>query len=247
MAKMQLVLKRNKKDEITSGILRNVPVYYTKVQKPAPIYEQRKMNNPDKFEYTVDVGVSEEIADQFDEVFEKQQSKKLTNAKFRERYRLEEDELPLPCPKAKKQFVLKLKQAAQKNDGKRISKALRPRVVQKDEDGKPVDLTFKTLVGNGSTADILFRVNENDFGTFAYLSTVLVTDLREYEAGGDQDRDEFLGGSLDLDDDEEEDGDDSSGSKGGGDDNEPDDDYEGEEEDEEPLDPDDDDDDDEYM
>lgn len=240
MAKMELVLKRNKKDEINCGILRNVPIYYTKVQKPAPIYEHRKMDKPTKFEFTVDVGVSEDIADQFDEIFEKQQSKKLTNEKFKERFKIEEDDLPLPCPKEKKQFVLKLKQAAQKADGKNISKALRPRVVQKDEDGNPVDLTFKHLVGNGSTADILFRVNQNDFGTFAYLSTVLVTDWKEYEAGGDQERDEFLGGSLDLDEDEEEDSSDDA-SEGQGEDEE----YG---EDDAPFDPDtDEENDDEYM
>lgn len=243
MADMKLTLKRNKKGEITSGTLRNVPVYYTKVQKPAPIYEQRKLKNPDKLEYTIDVGVNEDIADEFDEIFEKQQSKKLTNAKFKERFKIEEDELPLPVPSAKKQFVLKLKQAAQKSDGTKISKALRPRVVQKDENGKPVDITFKHLVGNGSTADILFRVNSNDYGTFAYLSTVLVTDLREYEAGGDQDRDEFLGGALETDDDEEEE--DNSSNSGGSDD---DDDGDFGDDGDEPMDPDDDEEDDEdYM
>lgn len=245
MAKMQLILKRNKKDEITTGILRNVPVYYTKVQRPVAIYEQRKEKNPTKLEYTVDVGVSEEIADQFDEVFEKQQSKKLTNAKFKERFRLEDDDLPLPCPKEKKQFVLKLKQAAQKNDGTKLPKALRPRVVEKDENGKPVDITFKKLVGNGSTADIMFRVNQNDFGTFAYLSTVLVTDLNEYEAGGDAERDEFLGGSLDLDDDEDEDEGNSGGSSNS--DKGDDDDYS--DDDDAPIDPEDEEeeDDEEYM
>lgn len=215
--KPKLTFKKNKKGEVTSAVLENVALFYTKVQSPQAIYEQRKMSKPNKFEYSVNAVVTEEIADEFDEMFEKQTSKKYTNAKFREKFKLEEDD-KLPFPKAKKQFVLSLKQAAQKADGSKLPKSLRPRVVELDEDGKPVDITKKKLVGNGSVGDILLRVNTNDFGTFAYLSIVKVTDLLEYEAGGDEDREDFLGGQMEFDDDDEDD------TPSGGDDSDDDDD-----------------------
>lgn len=210
--------KRNKKDEITAVVLKNVALFYTRVQTPQAIYEQRKMSKPTKFEYSVNVAVTEDIADQFDEVFEKQTSKKLTNKKFREKYNMtEEDELPVPGEK--KQFVLNIKQAAQKSDGSALPKSLRPRVVEFDDDaGKFIDVTKKKLVGNSSVGDVLMRVNTNDFGTFCYLNMIKVTDMIEFNAGGDEDREDFLGGDVEFDDDEEDEL--PTGGSGGSDDGE---------------------------
>lgn len=196
--------KKDKKGEITSVVIKNAALFYTKIQSPQAIYEQRNMSKPNKFEYSVNVVVTEDIADQFDEVFEKQTSKKLTNKKFKEKYNMEEgDELPVPGEK--KQYVLNIKQAAQKADGSPMPKSLRPRVVEFDEDaGKFIDITKKKLIGNNSVGDVLMRVNSNDFGTFAYLNMVKVTDLIEYNVGGDEDREDFLGGEVEFDDDEED-------------------------------------------
>jgi len=205
----QLILKKDAKGNINKAIIKDAVAFYCKVQKPSPIYEQRMMQNPTKTEYSVDLLVSEEVADEWDEVFTKQPSKKFTAAKFKEKFKIE-DESVLPDPKAKKFFIIKVKQAAQKKDGSDIHPKMRPRVAQV-VDNKPVDITFKELVGNGSKVDVLMRANENDFGCFAYLGTVKVNDLISYSTdNSDEDEEEFLGGSMELDEEPEDNGVDTS-------------------------------------
>ena len=194
----ELIVKKDAKGNVNKAIIKGAVAFYCKVQKPSPIYEQRMMQNPTKTEYSVDLLVDEDTADQWDEMFTKQPSKKMTAAKFKEKFKIE-DESVLPDPKAKKFFLIKVKQAAQKKDGSDIHPKMRPRVAQV-VDGKPVDITFKELVGNGSQVDVLMRANENDFGCFAYLGTVKVNKLISYSVDNtDEDEEEFLGGSMELD------------------------------------------------
>lgn len=189
--------KKDKKGNITRAIITGATAYYVKLQKPSPVFEQRDLGNrATKTEWTVDLVVSEETADEFDEVFTKQSSKKVSKADFMKRYKIE-DEADLPDPKAKKFFVIKVKHAAQDKDGNPINERLRPRAVE-IVDNKPVDITFDKLIGNNSKVDVLLRVSSNDFGTFNYLSVVKVTDLIEYEGAGGKDEveEDFLGGTL---------------------------------------------------
>ena len=193
-----ITFKKDSKGKITRAIITGATAYYVKLQKPSPIFEQRDMGaNATKTEWTTDLVVSEDTADEFDSVFNKQSSKKVSKADFMKRFKIE-DENDLPDPKAKKFFVIKVKHAAQDKDGNPINEKLRPRAVEVI-DGKPVDITFDKLVGNGSKVDVLLRVSENSFGTFAYYSVLKVTDLVEYEGAGGKDEveDDFLGGSLD--------------------------------------------------
>ncbi len=207
----ELKLKKNSKGEIEKAFLTGCRAFYTKVQKAAPVYEQRDMGDrATKTEYTVDLVVSEEVADSFDEIFTKQTSTKLTKEKFKQKYKIEDD-AELPDPKAKKFFVVKCKQKAQKADGQAISPKIRPRVVQV-VDGKPVDITFDKLVGNNSGVDVMLGVSSNSYGTFSYLRVIKVTDLVEYASGGgsDEDTQEFLGGDLELAEEPEDNGVDTS-------------------------------------
>lgn len=201
-----VTFKKDSKGNINKAIVSDVVFYYTSVQKPRPIYEQRDWSNPNKFEYLVDVVVDEDTADILEETFPKGSYKKFSKEKFMERFKIE-DESELPFD-AKKYFVAKFKQAAQKKDGEPISPQLRPRVFEM-VDGKPVDVTVDKLVGNGSKGDILLRVGSNDYGTFAYLSMIKVIDMVEYEQtssnGIDEDSMDFLGGEVELADTSEND------------------------------------------
>ncbi len=216
----ELKFKKDSKGNIERAIITGAKAYYTKVQKPAPIYEQRDMRNPTKTEYTVDLLVSEEVADEWDEVFTKQTATKLSKEKFKQRFKIEDD-ADLPS-NDKKFFMIKAKQKAQKADGTPISASLRPRVVQ-NVGGNNVDITFDKLVGNGSDCDVLLRVNGNDFGTFAYLGMIKVTNLVEYNQSGgsglEQDAEDFLGGSVEFADVPEDDG--KAEPNQGGDDGQP--------------------------
>lgn len=204
-----ITFKKDSKGNITNAIIKDAVAFYCKVQKPSAIFEQRQMQNPTKTEYTVDLLVTEDVADEWDEVFNKQPSKKMTAAKFKEKFKIEEG-VELPDPNAKKFFLIKVKQAAQKKDGTDIDPKMRPRIAIV-EDGKPVDITFKELVGNGSNVDVLLRVSQNDFGTFSYLNRVKVNNLVSYSSGGgNAEEEDFLGGSLELDKEPENNGVDTS-------------------------------------
>lgn len=194
----KLKLKRDKKGKIEKGFLTGVIFYYTRLMKPVPIFEQRNDPSPTLTEYCIDLVVTEEVADEWDEVFVKQSSKKYSKEKFMQAFKVE-NEADLPDPKANKFYVIKLKQPAQNKSGKPIAKSTRPRVVETVE-GKPVDITFEKLIGNGSKGDVMVRVLENDYGAFSYLARVLVKDLIEFHTDDfvDEDEEEFLGGALEL-------------------------------------------------
>lgn len=190
----EIIYKRNNKGDVENVVMKGVSLFYTCIQTPRAIYDDRKKPiSQARKEYSVDVaGLTEDQADEWDEIFGKQVAKKHTNAKFKEHYKLEEDD-PLPLPDSKKQYTLKLTQKAQKNDGETISDGLVPRVLM-IEDGKAKDVTFTTLVGNGSKGDVMLRAIKNDYGQFSYLYRVKVTGLVEYEgAGSNADELDFLG------------------------------------------------------
>lgn len=196
-------VKRDKKGNPESVQFENVSLFYVKLDRPVAVYDQRKMSNPTKTEYTVDIAVTEDIADEWDELFPKQPAKKITNAKFREQYRLEEDD-ELPVPDAKKQFIIKVKQGSKNKDGSFRKGKARPRVFHVPAGGKPEDITFKTKVANGSVGGLLVKGAYNDKveAMIAYLNTVKVTELIEYEANNDVS--DFLGGDVEIDEEGEE-------------------------------------------
>ena len=68
-------------------------------------------------------------------------------------------------------------------DFKDIHEQYRPRVFLADENDELEDVTFTTLVGNGSKGVVQFDVNTNSFGTFAQLSAIKVENLVKVEGG----------------------------------------------------------------
>ncbi len=110
-------------------------------------------------------------------------------------------------PKDKKFFTIKKSQRCQTKAGKSLD-FLQPRVVE-IVDGKPVDITFKKLVGNGSKVSLMMRyVDQEEYGISSYPSVLKVTELVTYELDGDgngggsiigEDEEDFLGGELELD------------------------------------------------
>lgn len=181
----EIKFQKDNKGNVTGVILTGVTFYYTNIKTPRPVYDDR--NKPIKQarkEYSVEVAVTEDIADAWDEVFTKQPSKKYTNAKFMEKYKLE-DASELPFPKEKKQFTIKVTQKLLKNDGEPIGDSLIPRVLIADPENpkKGKDITFTTNIGNGSKGILGVRaITNSDYGTFAYLSKMKVEDLVEYES-----------------------------------------------------------------
>lgn len=214
MANIKFIEETNKsgQKELAKGILSGVHCFYTKVQKPEPTYAEREKSRPELFEFKADLVIDEDIADQWDEKFAKQPAKKMLKEAFMKKYKLESDaDFPEGLdPSAKKFWVLTLKQAQnyRTRDGevKDLSLALRPKAVEM-VDNKPVDITMKKLIGNGSQADVLFRVNHNkQYGAAAKLAVIKVTNLIEYEAAGTKDEtlSDFLGGDLEIDESEYE-------------------------------------------
>lgn len=196
MSTMKIV--KDAKGNISKVFIEDVVFYYAQVQKAKPIYDQREWSNPNKFEYLVDVLVDEDTYDLIEETFPKTSLKKYSKEKFMERFKIEsEEDLPYD---SKKYFVAKFKQAAQKADGSPINPQLRPRAFEM-VNGKAVDITIDKLIGNGSKGAILLRSSTNStYGTFAYLSTLKVTDLVEYETSSvtDEAVSDFLGGDVEF-------------------------------------------------
>lgn len=181
---MDIKIQKDSKGEISSIILTGVKFYYTSIRRPGAIYDDRKLPFKDaRKEYKVTVGVDEDIADQWDEIFSKQPSKKYpNNAKFKEAINIGDDDSLLPVPEAKKQWTIRVAQKELKTDGE---KSIPPKVMEV-VNGKGVDITLDKNVGNGSEGNIKVRVIKNDYGTFCYPDTIVITKLFEYEdrAGG---------------------------------------------------------------
>lgn len=149
-------------------IIDNVVFFYTKLQKPTKKYQSEDL------EWSVDCAVPKSAAKAWNKEFPKQKAKEFDNDEFLEKFKVEE----VPFPEQEEQFVIKLKKVAVKN-GKKTPDKYRPRVLVPSEEGN-VDVTYTTLVSNGSKGKAGYVVQENDFGVFAQLSSILVEDLIEY-------------------------------------------------------------------
>lgn len=217
---------KDKKGNLSSVMIEDGVFMYTKISedRKGSVYEQYKLprEQQTRWEYSVDVVVDEDTADEFDELFPKQTAKKFLKKAFMEQYKIEkEDDFPSGLnPKDKKFFVIKLRQGThyeekKKNEatGKRektgrwlpFSKEIRPRCVEVTSEGKK-DITLTKEVGNGSVGTAIAKVTTSDlYGNSAKLRGILVTDLVEYvsNSGGSSEKDEGfeeLFGGVDFDD-----------------------------------------------
>lgn len=133
-------------------------------------------------EYSVEVIISEDQADEWDTKFKKQPSKKIKAAEFEGKYKIP---VPAQFKGEKNLYSIKLKKDAVV-DGVEFYPEYRPKVFLDTNDGERVDITTSRLIANGSVGKVSYRVNSNDFGTFAKLSNVLLTEegFIEYESKG---------------------------------------------------------------
>lgn len=149
-------------------IIENVTFFYTKIQQPSKKYQSEDT------EYSVDCAVDKATAKKWNKEFPKQKAKEFDNDEFLEKFKVE----AVPFPDQDEQYIIKLKKNAVKG-GRETPEKYRPKVLVPSGAGN-IDVTATKLVGNGSTGKVSYNINENDFGSFAQLSAILVEHLIEY-------------------------------------------------------------------
>ena len=150
----------------------------------AKLAESTKKYQSNDEEYVISVIINEDQADAWEEEFKKQPAKKVKVADFEEKYKIP---LPEQFKGEKNVYELKLKKDAIK-DGVPFYPEHRPKVFVDYDNGDRVEITESRLMANGCVGKISYRITENDFGKFAKLNNVLMTEdgFKEYvsTAGG---------------------------------------------------------------
>lgn len=166
------------------AIQENVTFAYVKIQNPV-----KSLNEGDT-EFTVDGIISKAAAKQWNKDHPKNKAKAVDNDEFLEKYKFDE----VPFEDQDEQFVVKFKKAHSKK-GVELPEKFRPRVFEQ-VNGKPVDVTFTKLVGNGSKGKVSFSTFSNSYGEFVQLDAILVEVMNEYKSAGGAIGSEF--GATDL-------------------------------------------------
>lgn len=159
----------------TFGVLEGTLVY-AKVAEASTKYQSKDT------EYTISVIVSEDAADEWDEQFKKQPAKKVKASEFEGKYKIP---VPAELKGEKNVYEIKLKKDATK-DGEPFYPEHRPKVFVDYDNGDRVEITESRLIANGSVGKVSYRISTNDFGTFAKLNNVLMTEegFKEYVSTG---------------------------------------------------------------
>lgn len=156
---------------------------FVKIRDPKDCYDKEKGQ-----EYTASVVVSEDTADQWNEIYKKQPAKKVKRSEFEAQYKCEP-----PEGDEKNLYVITLKKntAWKNSDGELvpIDDKYRPRVYIR-QDGELKDVTKTMLPANGSEGVVAVYTRNTDYGAIAQLQKVLVTKLVEYKTN-DSDEDVF--------------------------------------------------------
>ena len=166
------------KFDLADETISNVTFFWTKIQKPS-----LKFQSQVEKEFVVDVLVDKATAKAWNKESIKQKAKEIDNDEFKEKFGAEH-----AIEGQDEQFIIRLKKGATYKDKetgaiKDIPEQYRPRVFLADENNELEDVTFTTLVGNGSKGVVQFDVNTNSFGTFAQLSAIKVENLVKVEGG----------------------------------------------------------------
>ena len=172
------------KEKAQIGVIEGVLVY-AKIAQPDQKYQSKDT------EFSVGIIVSEDEADAWEEKF-KAAPKKIKATEFEAKYRFP---LPEQFKGEKNVFQITLKRDAVV-DSEPFYPHNYPRVFLDTEDER-IDITKSRLIANGSYGKVSYRINSNDFGTFAKLSNVLLDEegFIEYESkGGGVAGSEFGGG-----------------------------------------------------
>ncbi len=166
------------KFDLADNTISNVTFFWTKIQKPSLKYQSQTEK-----EFVVDVLVDKATAKAWGKEFPKQKAKEIDNDDFNEKFGAEH-----AIEGQDEQFIIRLKKGATYKDKetgtiKDIPEQYRPRVFLADENDELEDVTFTTLVGNGSKGVVQFDVNTNSYGTFAQLSAIKVDTLVSVDGG----------------------------------------------------------------
>ena len=166
------------KFDLADNTISNVTFFWTKIQKPSLKYQSQTEK-----EFVVDVLVDKATAKAWGKEFPKQKAKEIDNDDFNEKFGAEH-----AIEGQDEQFIIRLKKGATYKDKetgaiKDIPEQYRPRVFLADENNELEDVTFTTLVGNGSKGVVQFDVNTNSYGTFAQLSAIKVDTLVSVDGG----------------------------------------------------------------
>jgi hypothetical protein len=166
----------------TFGVIEGTLVY-AKIAEASPKYQSKDT------EYTISVIVNEDAADAWEAEFKKQPAKKVKTGEFESKYKMS---LPDHLKGEKNVYEIKLKRDATK-DGEPFYPENRPKVFVDYANGDRVEITESRLIANGSFGKVSYRINSNDFGTFAKLQNVLMTEdgFIEYESKGGAPGSEF--------------------------------------------------------
>lgn len=164
-------------------------IAFAKVLTPVKKYQKEN-----EYELTIDIIVSEDDAEIWDDNFKKQPARTVKTADFENIFKIEP-----PFPDQKKQYIVKLKRDTTYKDGNEVPKDYWPKIYQQ-VGTKRINLGDKLEkrnvgIANGSKGKVSFEVTSNDFGTFARLKNILITELIEFEFKTN-DGSEF-GGELD--------------------------------------------------
>lgn len=163
------------KEKSKLGVIEGTFVY-AKVGQPDNKYQSTEK------EWSIEVIVDEEKADEWSEQFKKQPAKKIKASEFEGKYKIP---LPAHLKGEKSVYGIKIKRQAT-NDGEPVDEMFRPKVYVDDAEGNRTEIGQSRLIANGSFGKVSYYISENDFGTFSRLQNVLMSEdnFKEYESKG---------------------------------------------------------------
>lgn len=153
-------------------ILENVTLCFVKIAESGTKYKSEDR------EYSLNATVSKQAAKEFKKKFPKQSVKEFDNEEYETKYGIS-----VPYPQQDEQYVIKLSKGHIRG-GKEIDNKFRPQAYIVNEDSTLTCITTSRLIANGSVADVAYRVTTNEFGTFAHLEAIRITNLIEYKKSG---------------------------------------------------------------
>ena len=192
---MASVAKSKAKNEV--GVLEGY-LMYVQIVKSVAVFAERKNSKPQNTEFKLDIIVTEDEADAWDEKFPKQEAKKIKASDFEEIFKVP---VPEKFKGEKNLYRIQLKKSDLK-DGKQFNPDFRPKAFldKKDENGEIVreEITTTKLIANGSYGKVSYTVQSNDYGNFAYLKNILLDEENfiEYVQSGNAAGSEFGGNPV---------------------------------------------------
>ena len=152
---------------------------FAKIAKPTKKYQSEEL------EFSIDVVVPKSFAKEWNKNFKKQPSKVVDTSDFEGIYKIKP-----PFADEDEQYIVKLKKPAAYKDGTKLDKEYWPKILVQNED-EAVPIEDGVLVANGSKVNVSYEITSNDFGSFARLKNVLVTDLIKHYASSGNTGSEF--------------------------------------------------------